>query len=83
MEVHFNPDLQEKLDQLARESGRPTHELVEDALIGYFDEVAHHREMLDQRFDDLASGRVLALDGEEAYRLLMEKTDAQRHRRSE
>ena len=81
MEVHFKPDVQAKLDQMARESGRPSDELVEDAVIGYFDELAHTREMLDQRFDDLESGRVKPIDGEEAYRRLMEKTDAQRQRR--
>ena len=55
--------------------------MVEDAVIGYFDELAHTREMLDRRFDDLESGRVTPIDGEEAYRRLMEKTDAQRQRR--
>ena len=80
MEVHFKPDVQAKLDQMARESGRPSGELVEDAVIGYFDEVAHTREMLDRRFDDLESGRVKPIDGEEAYRRLLEKTDAQRQR---
>ncbi|MBZ5626880.1 MAG: hypothetical protein LAQ69_50625 [Acidobacteriia bacterium] len=80
MEVHFTPDVQAKLEQMARESGRPSGELVEDAVIGYFDEMAHAREMLDRRYDDLESGRVKPIDGEEAYRRLMEKTDAQRHR---
>jgi predicted transcriptional regulator len=80
MEVHFTPDVQAKLEQMARESGRPSGELVEDAVIGYCDELAHTREMLDRRYDDLESGRVKPIDGEEAYRRLMEKTDAQRHR---
>jgi hypothetical protein len=36
------------------------------------------REMLDRRYDDLESGRVKPIDGEEAFRRLMEKTEAQR-----
>jgi hypothetical protein len=80
MEVHFKPDVQAKLEQMARESGRPSDELVEDAVIGYFDELAKTREMLDGRFDDLESGTVKPMDGEEAYRRLMEKTEAQRQR---
>jgi len=80
MEVHLKPDVQAKLEQMARESGRPSHELVEDAVASYFDEMAHTREMLDRRFDDLESGRVKPIDGEEAYRRLMEKTEAQRQR---
>ena len=80
MEVHFRPDVQAKLDRMALESGRPCDELVEDAVIGYVDELAHTREMLDRRFDDLECGRVTPIDGEEAYRRLMEKTESQRRR---
>jgi predicted transcriptional regulator len=80
MEVHLKPDMQAKLEQMARESGRPSHELVEDAVAGYFDELARTREMLDRRFDGLESGRVKPIDGEEAYRRLMEKTEVQRQR---
>jgi hypothetical protein len=81
MEVHFTRDVEAKLEQMSRESGRPSGELVEDAVIGYFDELSHTREMLDRRYDDLESGKVKPIDGEEAYRRLMEKTDAQRQRR--
>ena len=80
MEVHLKPDMQAKLEQMARESGRPSHELVEDAVVGYLDDLAYTREMLDRRFDDLESGKVKPIDGEEAYRRLMEKTEAQRQR---
>jgi predicted transcriptional regulator len=82
MEVRFTPDVEAKLEKMARETGRPSEELVEDAVIGYFDELTQAREMLDRRFDDLESGRVKAIDGEEAYRLLMEKTGPQRHSRA-
>ena len=81
MKVHFKPDVPATLDQMARESGRPSDELVEVAVIGYIDELAHTPDMVDRRFDDLESGRVKPIDGEEAYRRLMEKTDAQRQRR--
>ena len=80
MEVHLTPEVQAKLDQMARESGRRSDELVEDAVIGYFDELAHTREMLDRRCDDLETGRMEPIDGEEAYRRLMEKTAARRQR---
>jgi predicted transcriptional regulator len=76
----FQPDVQAKLDQMARESGRPSDELLEDAVTGYFDELAYTREMLDRRFDDLESGEVKAIEGEEAYWRLMEKTQVQRPR---
>ena len=80
MEVHFKPDVQAKLEQMAPESGRASDELIEDAVIGYFDELSQTREMLDRRFDDLESGSVQPINGDEAYRRLMEKIGAQRQR---
>jgi hypothetical protein len=78
MEVHFTPEVQSKLDEMARESGCAPSELVKDPVIGYFDELAYRREMIDRRYGDLESGRVKPIDGEEAFRRLMEKTQAQR-----
>ena len=81
MEIRFKPETESRLNELASKSGRPTDELVEDAVIGLFDELAYTRELLDRRYDDLESGRVQPMDGEEAYRLLMEKTEARRRQR--
>ena len=44
------------------------------------DELAYTREMLDRRYDEMESGKVRGIDGEEAYRRLMEKTQAGRQR---
>jgi predicted transcriptional regulator len=78
MEVHVKPELQAKLEEMARESGCRSEELVEDAINGYFDELAYTREMLDKRYDDLESGKVQLIEGEEAFRRLMAKTEAGR-----
>jgi predicted DNA-binding protein len=80
MEVHFNPELQAKLDKLAIETGRATGEVVEDVVAGYFDELEQTLEMLNSRYDDLKSGKVEPIDGEEAFARLKEKTEAQRNR---
>jgi hypothetical protein len=80
MEVHLTPDAQAKLEQMARDSGRRRDELVEEAVIGLYDELVNTREMLGRRYDDLESGRVQPLDGEEAYRRLMTKTEERRKR---
>ena len=53
---------------------------MEDAINGYFDELAYTREMLDRRYDDLESGKAQLMDGEEAFQRLMEKTEAARRR---
>lgn len=75
MEVHFSPDLQAKLDQLATETGRPADALVEDVVAGYFEELVQTREMLDSRYDDLKSGRVKPIDGEEFFEGLRHRED--------
>ena len=79
MEVQFEPAIQAKLEQMARESGRPASELVKDAVAGYVDEFSAPREMLNSRYDDLKSGRVKPLDGESAFARLHERTDARRN----
>ena len=80
MEVRFTPDLQAKLDELATETGRPAGELLEDVVAGYFDELVRTRDMLNSRYDDLKSGTVKPIDGEEAFASLTAKTEAQRNR---
>lgn len=80
MEVNLTPELQTKLDRLARDSGRSVVELVEDALAGYLDEVAATRATLDSRYDDLKLGHVKPIDGEEAFVRLQHRTDAHRRR---
>jgi len=78
MEVHFAPELQAKIDQLVIDSGCSVEELIEDAIEAYIAELAQAREMLDSRYDDLKSGRVKPIDGEEAFVRLKAKTEAQR-----
>jgi len=75
MEVHFAPDLQAKIDKLVRETGRPANKLIEDALAGYVPEFAEAREMLDNRYDDLKSGKVKPIDGEEFFESLRQRED--------
>ena len=82
MEVHFTPETEKKLKDLSTQSGRGTDDLVEDAMAGYFDEVLQAREMLNRSYDDLKSGRVKPIDGEEAFARLKAKTEAQRNRRA-
>jgi hypothetical protein len=79
MDVHLNnPDLRAKLDRWVTETGRGPDELVEDAMAGYFDELAQTREMLDSRYDDLKSGRVKPISRDEIVAYFREKSAAAR-----
>jgi predicted DNA-binding protein len=54
MEVHFTPEMEKKLKDLATQSGRGTaDEFVQDVVEGYFDELLQTREMLNSRYGDL------------------------------
>jgi hypothetical protein len=45
VDVHLtNPELKAKLERRVMETGRGPDELVEDAMTGYFDELARTRE---------------------------------------
>jgi predicted DNA-binding protein len=78
MEVHVKPETARKLNDLSATTGRAPDQLVEDALAGYLEELAAVGERLDSRYDDLKSGRVKPIDGEEAFRRLREKSAQRR-----
>jgi predicted transcriptional regulator len=78
MEVHVTPETAKKLKDLAATSGRAPEDIVEDALAGYLEEVAAVRETIDSRYDDLKSGLVKPIDGEEAFRKLHDKSERRR-----
>ena len=79
MEVHFNnPELQAKVDRWVSDTGRPAEELLEDSLAGYFDELAQVRGTLDSRYDDIKSGKVKLIPGDEVRAKLMEHINSYR-----
>ena len=80
MEVNLRPDLQSKLEHLAAETGRPAGELVEEVVTGYFDDLALMHETLDSRYEDLKSGKIEPIDGEDAFARLKAKTEGARKR---
>jgi BioD-like phosphotransacetylase family protein len=78
MEVHFAPDVEKKLNDFAAQSGRGADDVLQDALAGYFEEVAQTRHMLDSRYDDIKSGKVKLIPGEEVFAELRAKSAALR-----
>ena len=79
MVVHLKPETESRLRELAATTGRAPEELVEEAMSGYLTELTQVRNMLDSRFDEIKSGRVQPIDGEEAFIQLRQKS--QDHRR--
>ena len=78
MEVHLAPDLQAQIDRLMVETGRAPDQLIGDAMAGYIVELAGTREMLNSRYDDLKSGKIKPVPGDEVITRLREKSAARR-----
>jgi predicted DNA-binding protein len=78
MDVHFRPETESRLQELVDKTGRPADDLVEDAVAGYLQELGGVREMLDSRYDDLKTGRVKAVDGEQAFDDLRRRSQARK-----
>jgi predicted DNA-binding protein len=78
MEVRFKPETESRLNELAAKTGRAPDDLVEDAMAGYLAELADLRQMLDSRYDDIKSGRVKPIDGEEGFARLRHKSEERR-----
>ncbi len=75
MEVHLKPETESRLDELASQSGRPTDELLEDAIAGFLARVTEVRDLLDDRYDDVRSGRVKPVDRETFFEDLRQREE--------
>jgi hypothetical protein len=82
MEVHFTPEIETRLNELAATSGRPANEYVEDAMATYLDDLAGVRDMLASRYDDVLSGKVTPLDGEEFFSSLLQREEVMLQQRN-
>jgi hypothetical protein len=81
MEVRLNnPEIQAKIDRWVTETGRGPDELIEDAVAGYFEELTQTRGTLNTRYDDLKSGRVKPVSGDQVVAHFREKSAARRSR---
>lgn len=81
MEVNFPPDVLAKLDRMARETGRPSGELAAHLVAEFLNDLASTRETLDRRYEDLESGRVQPIPGDEVFDRLRAKSAARRAER--
>lgn len=78
MVVHLKPETESRLQELAATTGRAPEELIEDAMAGYLAELSEVRSMLDGRYDDIKSGRVAPIDGEEGFARLRQRSQDRR-----
>jgi hypothetical protein len=75
MEVDLSPELEKRLNDLAVQTGRPAAELVRDAVSDLVDELAGTRTLLDRRYDDIKSGKVKLIPGDQIEAYVREKSE--------
>ena len=80
MVVHLKPETESRLKELSATTGRDPNDLVEDAMAGYLAELAQTRNMLDGRYDEIKSGHVKPIPGEEAFDRIHAKSEERRRR---
>jgi hypothetical protein len=61
-----DPALEAQIQRWMSETGRGANELVEDAIAAYFSEVSEVREMLGRRYNEMKSGKLGLIAGEQA-----------------
>ena len=76
--MHLTPETEARLQELAARAGLPADELVEDAMAGYLKELADVRDMLDGRYDEVKRGKVVPVNGAEAFARLRRKSEDRR-----
>jgi hypothetical protein len=82
MQVDFTPELQAQLDKLATDAGHRTDELVREVMSDYVHQVAETRDMLDSRYDDMKSGKIKLIPGDQVLARLREKSADRRSQSS-
>ena len=75
MEVDLSPELEKRLNDLAMQTGRPAAELVREAVSDVVDELAGTRTLLDRRYDDIKSGKVKLIPGDQIEAYFREKSE--------
>ena len=82
MQVRFKAETEARLNELAAKTGRSPAELIEDAMAGYLAEMAETRNLLATRYDEIKSGRVKPIDGQQAFERLRHNSKERRSRDS-
>jgi len=78
MEVYFTPKVQAQLNELSADTGRPQDAIVNEILAAYLDELTEAQRLLNRRYDDVKSSRIVPVEGRTALRQLLAENVARR-----
>lgn len=76
--MQFQPQVQAELDQLAIEMGLSVDDLANELMADCLHKRAEVRKTIDRRFEDIESGRVTLIPGDQVRAMMREQSEAYR-----
>ena len=80
MSIQLTPEHEARIKELARQTGRDNTEVLGEVIDSYFEELGRINATLDRRCDEIKSGQVEPINGDEVFERLRRKSEERRAR---
>jgi len=78
MSIQLTPEHEARIKELARQTGRDNTEVLGEVIDSYFEELGRINSTLDRRYDEITSGEVKPIRGDEVFERLRRKSEERR-----
>ena len=78
MSIQLTPEHEARIRELARQTGRDNTEVLGEVIDSYFEELGRINATLDRRYDEIKSGEVKPISGDEVFERLRRKSEERR-----
>jgi len=78
MSIQLTPEHEARIKELARQTGRDNTEVLGEVIDSYFEELGRINATLDRRYDEIESGQVKPIKGDEVFERLRRKSEERR-----
>jgi predicted DNA-binding protein len=80
MSIQLTPEHEARIKELARQTGRDNAEVLGEVIDSYFEELGRINATLDRRYDEIKSGQVKPISGDEVLERLQRRSQERRTR---
>ena len=80
MSIQLTPQHEARIKELARQTGRDNAEVLGEVIDSYFEELGRINATLDRRYDEIKSGQVKPISGDEVLERLQRRSEERRTR---
>jgi predicted DNA-binding protein len=78
MSIQLTPEHEARIAELARQTGRDNAEVLGEVIDSYFEELTRINATLDRRYDEIKSGEVKPVRGDDVFERLRRKSEERR-----